>query len=82
MSWVHLIGLTVSLVALIAIIAILSENVLNPLIKLLLGGRGALSHDDRDRMDSLQKVAARTEERLHTLECILDAEAPGWRERH
>ncbi len=39
----------------------------------------ALSSDEETMLSDLWESAAKMENRLHTLEQILDAEAPGWR---
>ncbi len=39
----------------------------------------ALSSDEETMLSDLWENAAKMENRLHTLEQILDAEAPGWR---
>lgn len=44
-------------------------------------GRGGLSRDESEALEQLQSQAIRMQERLESLEAILDAEAPGWRRR-
>ncbi|MEO3434806.1 envelope stress response membrane protein PspB [Inquilinus sp. CAU 1745] len=41
-----------------------------------------LSSEDEKMLVELWQSARRMEERIHTLETILDAESPGWRGRH
>ena len=65
----------------IPIVAIVSALVIRPWIRLHYASRSALSLDDREALSSLRHTAERMESRLATLERILDAEAPGWRER-
>jgi len=40
-----------------------------------------LSAEDENTLNELRALAARLEERVHTLERVLDAEAPDWRSR-
>ena len=40
-----------------------------------------LSRDDEQTLSELWESAAKMEDRIHTLEQILDAESPGWRSR-
>ncbi|WP_282609915.1 envelope stress response membrane protein PspB [Pelagibius sp. Alg239-R121] len=40
-----------------------------------------LSRDDEQTLSELWDSAAKMEDRIHTLEQILDAESPGWRSR-
>jgi phage shock protein B len=40
-----------------------------------------LSVEDENTIEELRTLAARLEERVHTLERVLDAEAPDWRTR-
>lgn len=40
-----------------------------------------LSEDERDALESLSGRAEMMAERIETLESILDAETPGWRDR-
>lgn len=41
----------------------------------------SLSEDERVELESLAALAERMAERVETLEAILDAETPGWRNR-
>ncbi|WP_318378383.1 envelope stress response membrane protein PspB [Enterobacter sp.] len=43
--------------------------------------RGELSQSDQQRLAQLTDDAARMRERIQSLEAILDAEHPNWRER-
>ena len=43
--------------------------------------QGALSEDERLELETLAIQAGRMAERIDTLEAILDAETPQWRER-
>lgn len=43
--------------------------------------QGALSEEERLELETLAIQAGRMSERLETLESILDAETPDWRER-
>lgn len=43
--------------------------------------QGALSEDERQELEALAIQAGRMTERIETLEAILDAETPDWRER-
>ena len=43
--------------------------------------QGALSEDERLELETLAIQAGRMAERIETLEAILDAETPQWRER-
>ena len=43
--------------------------------------QGALSEDERLELETLAVQAGRMAERIDTLEAILDAETPQWRER-
>lgn len=40
-----------------------------------------LGAEDEKTIDELRSLASRLEERVHTLERVLDAEAPDWRSR-
>ena len=40
-----------------------------------------LSYDERDELEALSQHADKMTQRIGTLESILDAEAPGWRDR-
>ena len=44
--------------------------------------RGALSDEEREELERLARLAERMAERIETLEAILDAETPDWRNRH
>ena len=65
----------------IPIVAIVAALVIRPWIRLHYSSRGALSNEERQTLDNLRTSADRMETRIATLERILDAEAPGWRER-
>lgn len=41
-----------------------------------------LSNEDKQTLSQAMQTVTRLEERLQTLETILDAEQPDWRERH
>ena len=41
--------------------------------------QGALSEDEREELEALAQTAERMNERIETLEAILDAQTPGWR---
>ena len=69
------------LVVSIPIVAIVSALVIRPWIRLHYNSRSTLSTDERQELVELRNAADRMETRLSTLEQILDAEAPGWRER-
>lgn len=43
--------------------------------------QGSLSEDERLELESLAAQAERMAHRIETLEAILEAETPGWRER-
>ena len=43
--------------------------------------QGALSEDERMELEALAAQAGRMTERIETLEAILDAETPDWRDR-
>lgn len=43
--------------------------------------RHALSDQEQQDLSDLQRLAARLESRVQTLERILDADAPGWRRK-
>ena len=43
--------------------------------------QGALSEEERAELEALTTRAGRMTERIETLEAILDAETPDWRER-
>lgn len=43
--------------------------------------QGALSEEERTQVESLGLLADRMADRIETLESILDAETPGWREK-
>ena len=43
--------------------------------------QGSLSEDERLELEALASQATRMAERIETLEAILEAETPGWRER-
>lgn len=42
--------------------------------------RSSLSDEDRERLQKLGAIAEKMNERIETLESILDAEVPDWRE--
>jgi phage shock protein B len=69
----------------IPIVAILSALVIRPWMRMhyesIARSRMTMSGDEQQAMEDLQQLAERMEMRLTTLERILDAEAPGWRER-
>ena len=44
-------------------------------------GQAALSSDERAELERLTDLAERMDERIETLEAILDAETPDWRKR-
>ncbi len=44
-------------------------------------GRDALSHSEQQRLAQLNDEAKRMRERIASLEAILDAEHPNWRDR-
>jgi phage shock protein B len=71
--------------ALIPIVAILSIFVVLPWMRMhyksLERNQSALTGDEQQALSDLRHTAERMEARLVTLERILDAEAPGWRER-
>ena len=75
-------GEVIAFVALmIPITALVSSLVIRPWLRLHYSSRSALSDEDRQAMVELRAAADRMEQRLATLERILDADAPGWRER-
>jgi phage shock protein B len=43
--------------------------------------QGSLSEDERLELEALASQASRMAQRIETLEAILEAETPGWRER-
>ena len=43
--------------------------------------QGALSEDERLELEALSREAGRMRERIETLEAILEAETPEWRNR-
>jgi len=43
--------------------------------------QSTLSEDERTELETLTALAERMSERVETLEAILDAETPGWRNR-
>ncbi len=43
--------------------------------------QGALSEQERQELEALSARASRMTERIETLEAILDAETPHWRDR-
>ncbi len=43
--------------------------------------QGALSEQERQELEALSAQASRMTERIETLEAILDAETPHWRDR-
>ncbi len=71
--------------ALIPLVAILSIFVVLPWMRMHYKSKersqSALTGDEQLALTELRHVAERMEARLVTLERILDAEAPGWRER-
>ena len=69
------------LAMMIPFVAIISALVIRPWLRLHYSNRSALSTDERQALYDLRSVAEKMESRLATLENILDAEAPGWRER-
>lgn len=71
--------------ALIPLVAIISIFVVLPWLGMHYGSlkrqRETLNAEDRQALIDLRALADRMESRMITLERILDAEAPGWRER-
>ena len=65
----------------IPLTALVATLVIRPWLRLHYASRSALSSDERQALYDLRSVAEKMEARLATLERILDAEAPGWRER-
>lgn len=41
-----------------------------------------ISHEDREQLEQLHRLADRLSDRVETLESILDAEVPDWRDDH
>lgn len=41
--------------------------------------QGALSKDEREELEALAHTAERMNQRIETLEAILDVQTPGWR---
>lgn len=71
----------VPLVAVICIFVVLPATVMHYIAKM----RATRSHEvssDRLASTELEQLASRMEQRIENLERILDAEAPGWRNRH
>jgi len=73
------------LALMIPIVAIVSVFVVRPWLRMhyesLNRNRSALSVDEQQAMVDLRLIADRMENRLVTLERILDSESPGWRDR-
>lgn len=44
--------------------------------------KGNISADDENNLNRLRKSADKMEERLNSMERILDEEVPGWRHKH
>lgn len=71
----------IPLIAIICIFVVLPGMILHYVAKM----RETRSREtDTDRMagQELERLAVKMEQRIDSLEKILDAEAPGWRNRH
>ncbi len=44
--------------------------------------QGGLTADEHQKIIELEAIAEKMEDRIHTLESILDAETPDWRKRY